>query len=116
MQSVASRDVQALWVTGDNTALQAFDAIGKVAADSKLPLFINDPEFTTHGVLMAVGIGWYRTGYVSAKKLARVLQGESPANIPFENFVEKKLEINQEVSKRLGITFPEEILKEVGNP
>jgi putative tryptophan/tyrosine transport system substrate-binding protein len=114
MQSVASRDIQALWVTGDNTALQAFDAVGKVAADSKLPLFINDPEFTNHGALMAVGIGWYKTGFISAKKLARVLKGESPAKIPFENFVEKKLEINQTVAKTLGITFPPEVIKETG--
>ncbi len=113
MQSVASKDVQALWVTGDNTALQAFDAVGKVAADSKLPLFINDPEYTNRGALIAVGIGWYKSGYVSAKTLARVLKGESPKNIPFESFVEKKLEINQEVAKRLGITFPPEVLKEV---
>jgi len=112
MQSVASRDIQALWVTGDNTALQAFDAIGKVAADSKLPLFINDPEYTNRGALMAVGISWYKSGLVSAKKLSRVLKGESPAKIPFENYVEKKLEINQEVAKKLGITFPPEVIKE----
>lgn len=112
IQSVASQDVQALWVTGDNTALQAFDAVGKVAADSKLPLFINDPEFTSRGALMGVGIGWYKTGFISAKKLARVLKGESPAKIPFENFVEKKLELNHEVAKKLGITFPPEVIKQ----
>ena len=112
MQAVASRDVQALWVTGDNTALQAFDGVGKAAADAKLPLYINDPEFTNRGALIAVGISWYRTGYVSAKKLAQVLKGEDPAKIPFESYVEKKLQLNHDVAKQLGITFPEDILKE----
>jgi putative tryptophan/tyrosine transport system substrate-binding protein len=112
MQAVASRDVQVLWVTGDNTALQAFDGVAKAAADAKLPLFINDPEYTSRGALMAVGIGWYKTGYVSAKKLAQVLKGEDPAKIPFESYVEKKLELNHDVAKQLGITFPEDVLKE----
>ena len=112
MQAVASRNVQALWVTGDNTALQAFDGVGKAAADAKLPLFINDPEFVNRGALMAVGIGWYKSGYVSAKKLAQVLKGENPEKIPFESYVEKKLQLNHEVAKQLGITFPENVLKE----
>jgi putative tryptophan/tyrosine transport system substrate-binding protein len=112
MQAVASKDVQALWVTGDNTALQAFDGVAKAAADAKLPLFINDPEFTHRGALMAVGIGWYKTGLVSAKKLAQVLNGEDPAKIPFTSYVEKKLQLNHDVAKKLGITFPEEVLKE----
>jgi putative tryptophan/tyrosine transport system substrate-binding protein len=111
-QSVSSRKIQALWVSGDNTALQAFDGVAKAAADAKLPLFINDAEFTDRGALMAVGIGWYRTGYISAKKLSQVLKGESPAKIPFENYVEKKLQLNQKVAKELGITFPEDVIKE----
>jgi putative ABC transport system substrate-binding protein len=112
MQSVASRDVQALWVTGDNTALQAFDGVAKAAADSKLPLYINDPEFTDRGALMAIGIGWYRSGFVSAKKLAEVLKGANPAEIPFTNYVEKKLNLNHDVAKNLGITFPPDVLQE----
>ncbi len=113
-QSLASREIQALWVTGDNTALQAFDGIGKAAAEAKLPLFINDPEYVQRGALMAVGIGWYKTGFASAQKLTRVLKGESPAGIPFENFAEKKLELNQEVARSLNLTFPEDLLKEAG--
>jgi ABC-type uncharacterized transport system substrate-binding protein len=43
-QVLAQRGVQALWVTGDNRALQGFDAIVKAARDAKLPLVINDPS------------------------------------------------------------------------
>ena len=44
-QVLTHRGVQALWVTGDNTAFQGFDAIVRAARDAKLPLIINDPEF-----------------------------------------------------------------------
>jgi ABC-type uncharacterized transport system substrate-binding protein len=110
-QALTQRNVQALWVTGDNTALQSFDAIVKAARDARLPLIINDPEFVHRGALMAVGIGWYETGKHASKILGRVLRGESPANIPFEEVALKKLVLNQDVAKTLGITFPPDMVK-----
>ena len=105
-QVLTHRDVQALWITGDNTALQGFDAIARAARDAKLPLVINDPEFVQKGALAAVGIGWYETGKAASKVLARVLRGEQPRNIPFEDVAVKKLVLNQKVATALGITFP----------
>jgi putative ABC transport system substrate-binding protein len=110
-QVLTHRGIQALWVTGDNTALQGFDAIVKAARDAKLPLIINDPEFTQRGALVAVGIGWYETGKAASKVLARVLKGEQPRNIPFEDVAVQKLVLNQEVAKTLGITFPPDMVQ-----
>jgi putative ABC transport system substrate-binding protein len=110
-QAITQRNVQALWVTGDNTALQAFPAIAKAARDAKLPLIINDPEFVEKGALMAVGIGWYETGRGASKVLARVLRGEKPQVIPFEEVAVKKLVLNQNVAKALGITFSPDIVR-----
>lgn len=59
---VSYRDVQALWVTGDNTALQSFDAIVRVSRDARIPLVINDPEFTSRGAVASVGVGWREAG------------------------------------------------------
>ena len=66
-QVLTHRDVQALSITGDNTALQGFDAIARAARDAKLPLVINDPESVQKGALAAVGIGWYETGKAASK-------------------------------------------------
>ena len=81
-QVLATRDIQALWITGDNTALQAFSGIAKVAADHRLPMIINDPEFVDKGALAAIGIGWYKSGFEAGKMASRVLRGASPASIP----------------------------------
>jgi ABC-type uncharacterized transport system substrate-binding protein len=110
-QVLTQRGVQALWVTGDNTAIQGFDAIVKAARDAKLPLIINDPEFVQRGALIAVGIGWYETGKAASKVLARVLRGEQPRNIPFEEVAVKKLVLNEKVAKTLGITFPPDMVQ-----
>ena len=110
-QVASYRNVQAMWVTGDNTALQGFDAIAKVTTAAKLPLFINDPEFTSRGALACVGLGWYEPGKAGGVLAARLLRGEDPANIPFQEVAEQKLVLNQEVANKLGISFPPDVQK-----
>jgi ABC-type uncharacterized transport system substrate-binding protein len=113
-QVVAARPIQALWITGDNTALQSFDAIVKVAQDRKLPLINNDPEFADRGALACVGLGWYPAGKAAARLAARVLLGESPQHLPFENVAVKQVKLNDKVARQLGVTFPAALLKEAG--
>lgn len=110
-QAVASRGVQALWISGDNTALGAFEAIVKIALDQKLPLFNEDPEFTERGALAGVGIGAYECGYAGGRLAARVLRGENPRNLPFEQVTKKTIVLNHDTARRLGITFPERLVK-----
>jgi putative ABC transport system substrate-binding protein len=111
-QVACYRNVQAMWVTGDNTALQSFDGIVKATSSAKLPLIINDPEFTSRGALACVGLGWYPAGKAGGVLAARVLRGEDPAGIPFQEVVEKRLVLNQNAAARLGITFPADVQKE----
>ena len=109
-QVACHRNVQAMWVTGDNTALQSFDAIVKTTTDARLPLFINDPEFTDRGALACVGLGWYPAGKAGGLLAARLLKGEDPATIPFQEVAEKKIVLNNQVAARLGITFPADVV------
>jgi putative ABC transport system substrate-binding protein len=110
-QVACYRDVQAVWVTGDNTALQGFDGVVKATAAANLPLFINDPEFTNRGALACVGLGWYPAGKAGGVLAARLLRGENPADIPFQEVAEQKVVVNHQAAGRLGVTFPPEVLK-----
>lgn len=108
--ALCMRNIDALWVTGDNTALQAFDAIAKVCRDNKIPLFINDVDYVSRGATAGIGIGWFQTGYHTASFVARVLNGEKPAAIPIENYVNEVIQINAPMAAEYGITFPEKYL------
>jgi putative tryptophan/tyrosine transport system substrate-binding protein len=110
-QVACSRKVQAIWVTGDNTALQSFDGIVKATRNAKLPLIINDPEFTSRGAVACVGLGWEPAGRAGGLLAARVLRGESPRDIPFQEVAEQKLVINAEAARNLGLIIPAEIQK-----
>lgn len=111
-QALATREIQALWITGDNTALQAFEGIAKVAEDARLPLVINDPEFMDRGALACAGLGFYRPGYEAAEVAARVLTGENPATIPFQDVADRKLCVNFRAAQKLGLVMPSALLQE----
>ena len=85
--------------------LQAFEGVVKVANDRRLPLIINDPEFTDRGALACAGLGFYQSGHAAAALAARVMLGEDPRHIPIEEVAVKKLVLNEQVARKLGVTF-----------
>ncbi|MGE3498596.1 MAG: ABC transporter substrate-binding protein [Candidatus Binatia bacterium] len=110
-QALLARGAEAFWITGDNTVVQGFDAVVRVAAGAGLAIVNNDPELAGKGVLACVGIGFYRSGYEAARLAARVLRGTSPGHIPMENIAEQTLTLNLEVAKALGVAFPPALLE-----
>ena len=111
-QVVAQKNIDAIWIAGDNTATIAFDGIAKVASQAKLPLLTNDIDAVDRGAILAVQIGFYQPGYEAGVMASRVLLGESPATIPIENIARKRIEVNFGPVKALGLTVPEDLLKE----
>jgi ABC-type uncharacterized transport system substrate-binding protein len=110
-QVIVTRGINALWITGDNTAIQAIDGIIKTATAHNIPVILNDIDFLKEGALAVVGIGWYGTGYHTAQLVARVLNGENPDEIPIENYVEQTIAVNEKVAAAMHITIPREIEK-----
>ncbi|MBN1925102.1 MAG: ABC transporter substrate-binding protein [Prolixibacteraceae bacterium] len=110
ISALCLRNVDAVWISGDNTAIQAFHAIAKVCNEHQMPLVVNDVEFVDNGALAGVGIGWYETGYHSAPYVARILNGESPKGIPIENYVDEVIKLNMGLAEKWGITFPEKYM------
>ncbi|MEI6781321.1 MAG: ABC transporter substrate-binding protein [Verrucomicrobiota bacterium] len=109
-QSLVARSVEVVYLPGDNTAYQAFDGLANQLATGRVPLVIDSPEFLSRGALAVVGVGYYQSGFAAAEPLARVLAGEKPADIPLRNVTDKKVAFNQDVARKLGITFPPEVL------
>ena len=106
-QVIASKGIDALYVSGDNTALQAFDAIAGICNKQSIPLIVNDLPFVGKGAFAAIGIGWKSVGYHSGDLIGRLLNGASPAKIPIENYVNESIAIDEEKVKSLNLTIPE---------
>jgi len=61
--------------------------------------------------LACVGLGWYPAGKAGGELAARVLRGEDPGKIPFQEVAVQKLVLNQDAAKTLGITFTPDMIK-----
>jgi putative ABC transport system substrate-binding protein len=110
-QALAARGVEALWIAGDNTAIQGFDAIVKVANDGRVPLITSDIEPVAKASLATVGVGFYQPGYAAGQLAARVLLGERPRDLPFQNVSIKTVSLNLTVARRLGIRISDDVLR-----
>ena len=109
-QSLGARGAEAVYLPSDNTAYQAFEGLVGQLTAMKIPLVIDAPEYGSRGALAVVGVGYRQSGVAAAEPLARVLRGESPAKIPMRNVSDKKVIFNQDVARKLGVTFPPAVL------
>jgi putative tryptophan/tyrosine transport system substrate-binding protein len=114
--AILARGPQVLWITGDNTVIAALEGVLKPAADARVPVVLNDPEFVDRGALAAFGISWAVSGREAGKLAARVLRGESPRDIPIIDMATPAVVLNHAVASRLGITFPAAILASAQKP
>jgi ABC-type uncharacterized transport system substrate-binding protein len=109
-QVISGKGIDVLYITGDNTAIQAIDAIAGICERQNIPLIVNDLPYIKNGALAAVGIGWESVGYHSGNLIGRLLNGASTADIPMENFVNEMVAVNPERVSHFGLTVPESYL------
>jgi putative ABC transport system substrate-binding protein len=94
-KALLAREVEAFWVGGDTTVAAALDTLIATARDGGVPVFTNMPSDVKLGAVFALGADYYEVGRASGHLAARVLRGESPADIPVENFVPEELALNR---------------------
>jgi putative ABC transport system substrate-binding protein len=109
------RRVDALYISTDNTVVSAMSAVADVAMKAKVPIMSADPSSAeNYPVLAAWGFDYYKMGRTTGKLVVEILNGKKPEQIP-TRFMTKTsdvdLLINLDVAKKLGLTFPKDIVK-----
>ena len=114
VQTIAPR-VDGIYLSNDNTIFSALAAVTQVAMKHKIPVMSADPSSAeTHDVLAAWGFDYYKMGRVTGRLAADILNGAKPEDIPTVYMTEPSdvdLLINMDVAAKLGLTFPEDIVK-----
>jgi putative tryptophan/tyrosine transport system substrate-binding protein len=115
VESIAKNmgDVDAFYVSNDNTVASEWIAVVRVADERKVPAFTSDTALIKYGALAAYGVNQYEVGRVTATMVIRLLKGESVAGIPMITVNEPSRVLNEEKAKELGLTFDPETLKQV---
>lgn len=116
-QSIAGQ-VDGFYVSTDNTVVSALSALVDVANDAGVPVMSADPSSAEEiGVIAAWGFDYYNMGRATGRLVARVLEGESPEDIPTVFMTDPQdidLLINKDVAASLGLTFSDEIVSMAG--
>ncbi len=102
----------------DNTVVSALAVVLDKANTNKIPVFGSEEEQVKKGCIASAGLDYVELGKRAGVMAARVLKGESVADIPYETLKESKITVNKAVAQKLGITLPEDVLAtadEVGN-
>ncbi len=100
-----------LYVPTDNTIISALEGAVAVAEEAKLPLFTADTDSVSRGSLAALGFNYRDVGKQTGEVVVRILKGENAGDIPVRIAAGSDLVINKAAATKMGVTFPESVLK-----
>ncbi len=106
-----SSQVDAIFISNDNTALSAMSTIVKAANNSQIPVFVSDTDIVKDGATAALGPNQYEIGKQTARMIVRALKGADINIMPVEFPTDTELFLNKNAAKKLGIEFSDELLK-----
>ncbi|EKE10455.1 MAG: hypothetical protein ACD_16C00033G0017 [uncultured bacterium] len=112
VKNLMGKEVDALFVPLDNTALSAMESILKIANQYKIPVFSSDRDSVAQGALASYGYSHFDTGYTAGKMVEQVLKGANPGDISVATAQALNVYINSKTAQYLKISIPQEILKQ----
>lgn len=107
---LCGQDIQVLAQVVDNFTRPGFALIARKASEKRIPAFVFDSDQMKDGGTLCLARDYYDAGLEAAEKAVRVLAGESPGNIPFNNTKSEKLLINKELAKKYGLAISANLL------
>ena len=108
---MSRQPADAVFVLTDNSLFALADSIIARALEARMPTVGSfSLTFAQHGGLFAYGRDNQEAYYGVARLLKKVLDGASPADIPFEQPTKFNLLINLKTAKLLGIEIPPTLL------
>jgi putative tryptophan/tyrosine transport system substrate-binding protein len=106
--------VDAIFVPNDTTVYSGFEALVKVAQDTKTPLFTAERRSVERGAIATVGYDFGNMGKVTAGLVDRVLKGEKPGDIDAiylkDDPKSLSLYVNKASAEKMGVTVPQSVL------
>ena len=102
----------AIYIPTDNTAVSGLEAIIAVAEENKIPFFGSTGDMVDRGCIAGQGADYYWIGQEAGRYAVRILEGESPGDIPVVMCAPEAclLVVNPEAAERMGITIPQSVI------
>ncbi|MBM3890006.1 MAG: hypothetical protein FJ388_12895, partial [Verrucomicrobia bacterium] len=96
----------------DNLSVAGFPTIARAAAQARLPVFTCQATAIKQGAVFALARDYYDAGREAALKVARVMRGEHPAQIPFSPPTKLQKLVNLKNAQDCRLVIPDALLRE----
>jgi len=103
--------VDAIFVGADNTAIATSDVIAKVATSNKIPMANIAEESADRGVLLGMGVDYYKVGALAADHADKIFKGAKPGELPILKLPQLVIAVNTRVAQAIGYQLPDSILQ-----
>lgn len=105
--------VQAIYVPTDNVLASAIPTLISVTDEAKLPVICGEGAHVRAGGLATLGVDYYKLGFQAGVMAADILSGKAkPAEMAIQAQKDFKPVINMKSAAKIGLTVPEELLKD----
>jgi ABC-type uncharacterized transport system substrate-binding protein len=105
--ALLAQGIDAICQVGSNLTVAGFASIVRPAQQARVPVFGFLSSDARNGAVAASARDFYESGREAGVMAARVIQGESPATIPFREVEGSRLIVNLAAAKMAGIVVPQ---------
>jgi len=110
LDSIVRQGNGGIFFPSDLTTTQLRDQVTALVAQHRLPAIYSDRIFVTTGGLVSYDADRVDIFRRTASYVDRVLRGEKPGELPFQQPTKYNLTINLKTAKALGLTVPQTLL------
>ncbi|AWD33489.1 Putative ABC transporter substrate binding protein [Candidatus Fokinia solitaria] len=104
------KEVDAVIISNDNTALSAISNIAEFCKKNNVPLYCTDVDTVYAGVLGAIGPNQYKIGVMTGELLKKSFNNEEVSGVVL--YPEKiEIAINELTSNEIGFSVPSDVLQ-----
>ena len=111
--TLCSKNIDAICQLPDNCTIPSFANMVKITRTQKVPLFCFITSQVEMGAVAAIAGDFVQQGEEIADIGMEVINGKSPADIPFRKLSQIKTVINIEAAKAYGLETPKELLNSI---
>lgn len=108
-------EVDAIFISNDNTALSSLQTIIKTAQQRNIPVYVSDTDSVVAGALAALGPNQFEIGKQTGRMIAKVLNGAELQTLAIEYPEQTELFINLEAAQTAHVVVPAAILADAKN-
>ncbi len=111
VNSLLSKDVDALYTGNDNSIASAMPTYIDAAYSQNIPVYCGADSMVADGGFATIGVDYVQLGKQAAEMVEKVAGGTAPADLPYETLSEYAKFVNLKAADRIGMNLTDDMLE-----